>query len=280
MRAAPIALLAALALALAGCGEAATTVKLAPLWTVGGLADPESVAAAPDGQSYFVTNVAGEADARDGVGFISRVSRDGRLLELRWAEGLDAPKGATIAGDRLIVSDVTRLVEIDVRTGKILARHEAPGAGFLNDTAVTPAGLVLAADSAHARIYALEAGRMVPWAEAAELKSVNGLLPEPGRLVATTMEGRLLAVDYDTRRISVLAEGLGQADGVAALGGGRYLVSEWPGRLFAVGPDGRAEVLIDSRGEGRYINDFILQGDRLVVPHWKPGALQALRLDR
>jgi hypothetical protein len=91
------------------------------------------------------------------------------------------------------------------------------------------------------------------------------------------MEGRLVALDYPSRKVTLLAEGLGQADGIAPAGGGAYFVSEWPGRLFRVTPDGRAKVLMDTRGGETYINDLIRVGDLLILPNWKPGSLTAYR---
>ena len=99
-------------------------------------------------------------------------------------------------------------------------------------------GGVLIADSGAGRIYAIRGDAPTAWLEHELLDSVNGLLPEPDRLIVTTMAGRLLSIDYATRAITTLAEGLGDADGIAALGDGRYLVSEWPGRIFEVAPDG------------------------------------------
>jgi DNA-binding beta-propeller fold protein YncE len=271
----------ALFLAVAACSPrppqpAADAV--APVWTVAGLAQPESVALGPDGRTLYVANVGGEGDAKDGDGFISRVSADGKMIQREWVTGLDAPKGAVVAGNRLYVSDIDRLVEIDIESGRVAARYPAPGARFLNDVAVAPDGAVLVSDSGTGRIFALANGRVAPWSDDPLLKSANGLLPEPGRLVATTMEGKLLAIDYATRQAAVLAEGLGQADGVAHGEGGAYLVSDWPGRLLRVAPDGKAQVLMDSRKQGVYINDFIRAGDLLIAPHWEPGSLSAYRL--
>jgi sugar lactone lactonase YvrE len=274
-------LVLALALATAGCsaqpGKDADTAWR-PVWTVAGLAEPESAALGPDGRTLYVANVGGEGDAKDGDGFISRLSADGKMIQREWVTGLDAPKGAVVAGNRLYVSDIDRLVEIDIDSGRVTARYPAPGARFLNDVAVAPDGSVLVSDSGTGRILALANGKIVPWSADPLLKSVNGLLPEPGRLVVTTMEGKLLAIDYASRRASVLADGLGEADGVARGEEGAYLVSDWPGRLFRVAPDGTTQVLMDTRKAGIYINDFIRMGDLLVVPNWKPGSLTAYRL--
>jgi len=274
------ALLALLLLA-TGCGapaKEAVQESRQPVWRLEGLSDPESVALAADGRSLYVANVAGEGDVRDGNGFISRISTGGKMLQRQWVTGLDAPKGAIVAGGRLYVSDIDKLVEIDIATAKVVARYPAPGATFLNDVAVAPDGTVLTADSGTGRIFALKGGVMTVWSADAELKSVNGLLPEPDRLLVTTMEGKLLSMDYRTRAAKVLATGLGQADGVARADGDNYLVGEWPGRLFYVSPDGQKKTLLDSRAGETYINDFIKVGDLLIVPNWKPGSVTAYRM--
>lgn len=249
-----------------------------PVWTLAGLSDPESVALAADGKSLYVANVAGEGDVKDGNGFISRVSLDGSMLQRAWVTGLDAPKGAIAQGDRLWVSDIDHLVEIDVPTAKVVARYPVPDAKFLNDVAVAPDGTVLVADSATGRILQLKDGEVSLWSADPELRSVNGLLTEAGRLLVTTMEGKFLAFDYATRKVTVLATGLGQADGVARASGDDYFISEWPGRLFLVSPNSPPRTILDGREAGTYINDFIKVGDHLIIPNWKPGTLKAYRI--
>ncbi|MFS8063216.1 MAG: SMP-30/gluconolactonase/LRE family protein [Luteimonas sp.] len=268
-------------LLLAGAGTAhATQPDLTLLWRTPGFANPESVALSADRKFLYVSNVDGEGDARDGNGSIAQLSLDGKMLERRWAVGLDAPKGLALRAGRLYVSDVTTLVELDSASGKILARHDAPDSGFLNDVAFAPDGSVLVSDSAKSRIYSWHDGRMQVWLQDELLRSVNGLLPEADRLVVVTMQGRLLAVDWKTRKITGIAEGLGEGDGIAGLGNRNYLVGEWPGRLFHVEADGKFEVLMDVRKEKHYLNDFLLIGDRLIVPNWEPGAVSAYRIGK
>jgi glucose/arabinose dehydrogenase len=276
----------AAAAALAACAperapsDPAAEVRLEQAWRRGGFANPESVALSADGTFLYVTNVNGEGEAQDGNGFISRVALDGTMLEPEFARGLDGPKGIALGGDALYVADIDEVVVIDAATGAVRRRVPAPGAQFLNDLAVTPDGGVLAADSATRRIYALDDAGASVWLEDDLLTAANGLLPEPRRLVVTTMAGRLLAIDYETRAISVLADGLGDADGVAALGDGRYLVSEWPGLMHVVGTDGSHRTILDTRAENRLLNDFLLAGDVLYQPHWEPGEVTAYRVMR
>jgi hypothetical protein len=266
--------------ALVWADSAAAETRLEPVWTLNGFSAPESVALSADGSFLYVSNVNGDGEAVDGNGFVSRVSVDGKLLQEKWATGLDAPKGLAVKGGRLIVSDITRVVELDAATGHRLAAHDVPGAKFLNDVAVTPGGGILASDSDTGRIFLLKGGKVSVFADDVRLKAINGLLVERERLLITTMSGLLLAMDWNTRKLSELAKGLGEGDGIASLGEGRYLVSEWPGRLFEVAPDGSSKVLMDTRAEKKFLNDFILVGDRLYVPHWEPGALTAYRVLR
>ncbi len=282
-----------LVLALAACGpsapgpqraapETAATpvepVKLELAWRLTGLANPESTTLSADGSFLYVSNVDGEGEAKDGNGFISKVSIDGKMIERNWASGLDGPKGVARDGSTLYVADITQLVAVNAETGAIISRMPLEGSVFLNDAAVAPDGRVMVADSGTQRIYAVKDGKPSVWIEDDLLASINGLLPEPSRLVVTTMAGRLLAIDYATAKIDVLAEGLGDADGVAPLSDGRYLVSEWPGLMHVVSPDGSHANIMDTKAEKRLLNDFLLVGDTLYQPHWDPGEMSAYRV--
>jgi glucose/arabinose dehydrogenase len=260
--------------------EPAAQIRLDVMWRAQGLANPESAALSADRAFLYVSNVNGDGAAKDGNGFIARVGIDGQILERDWAHGLNAPKGIMLRGESLYVADIDEMVVIDAGSGAVTRRVAAPGALFLNDLAFAPDGRVLIADSQNARIYGFRADTAEVWAEAALLDSVNGLYAEPGRLVVTTMAGRLLAIDYQTRSISVLAEGLGDADGIAPLGNGNYLVSEWPGLMHVVAADGTRRTVMDSRAEKIYLNDFLLVDDALYQPNWEPGTMTAYRVIR
>ncbi|NIP50113.1 MAG: hypothetical protein GWO08_21035 [Gammaproteobacteria bacterium] len=58
-------------------------------WVTEGLMNPESVVYHPTSNSLYVSNVNGSPTEKDGNGFISRISLDGELPELKWLAGLD-----------------------------------------------------------------------------------------------------------------------------------------------------------------------------------------------
>ena len=67
---------------------------------VGDMSTPESALHDPEADVYLVSNINGGPCDRDDNGFISRVSPDGQVLDLKWIDGADpgvtlhAPKGS------------------------------------------------------------------------------------------------------------------------------------------------------------------------------------------
>lgn len=140
----------------------------------------------------------------------------------------------------------------------------------MNDITSAPDGTLLISDSRGHRIFALRDGVASLWSDDPQLESVNGLLPEPNRLIVSTMvnnSGRLLAIDYRTRAITVLAEGIGRGDGVGALGQGRYIVSSAPGRMQVVSAAGEVRTILDTSADPRSLNDFHLEASMLYQAH-------------
>jgi len=263
-----------------GAPDAAVGPAIETLWTLDGLDAPESAALSADGDFLYVSNVAGEGAEKNGEGHVSRVSLDGEMLEDRWAEGLDAPKGVYQQDGRLYVADIDRLVVLDAESGDTLAVHAAEGAGFLNDVGAAPDGPILVSDSANARIYGLGPDGLGVWLEDARLDGVNGLLAHDGALLITTMtKGALLRWTPDGA-LQTIASGMENADGVAVLAGGGFLVTAWPGELYHVTRDGAVESLLDTREAPVFLNDILLIDDVLIVPNWQPGRVTAYRVSR
>jgi hypothetical protein len=195
-------------------------------WELAGFDNPESVRFDAQRNVLYVSNVNGAPTAADGNGYISRVSPDGELLEARWVTGLDAPKGMALVGDRLYVSDIDRLVAIDVEDGHFTALHRVPGAKFLNDVAADDAGRVYVSDMLDDAIYRLDGRVFALWLRDEALDGPNGLLVVGERLLVASWgqpggdgqparPGRLNAVDLVERSVTpVSSEGLGHLDGL------------------------------------------------------------------
>ena len=159
----------------------AAQAEVKELWSLDGFMNPES--AYSDGAGgYFVSNVNGGPLDKDGNGFISKVSGDGKMATLKWIEGLNAPKGMVMGCGKLYVSDIDQLIEIDPVAGKVTATYPAEGAVFLNDTAVDEAGNVYVSDIAKRKIWQLKDGKMSVWYEKDDLNTTD--LEAAARMIA------------------------------------------------------------------------------------------------
>jgi sugar lactone lactonase YvrE len=210
---------------------------------------PESVLYHESGNILYVSNINGTPTQKNGQGFISKVSLDGKIEHLKWATGLNAPKGSDIYGDKLYVSDIDELVEIDLKTGKIQAKYPAAGAKFLNDVADDASGNVYVTDmsSENSAIYKLSQGKMTVWVKGKEIVNPNGLFMEEKRLVVgNSGDGCLKAINLADKKINTIAKVGSGIDGLRSDGKGNYFVSDWKGKTSLVTASGKIIVLIDT----------------------------------
>lgn len=229
----------------------------------------------------YVSNINGTPDQKDGNGFISRVSIDGTITDQKWVTGLDAPKGMGIRGNRLFVTDIDKIVEIDVDAGSIVKSYPVEGASFLNDVTVSANGDVYASDSNAGLIVRISGEELTVWMDSVD--GPNGLLADGGSLLmASWNAGTLNAIDLQTQEISVKAEGIEHPDGIEAVGGGAYLVSTWDGVVTLVEADGTKHVLLDTRSEGANAADieYIPEQNLLLVPAFSANKVVAYELSR
>lgn len=260
-------------------------IKLVKAWeTDTTLRTPESVLY--DGNNtLYVANIDGKSDALDGSGFISKVSLDGKIENLRWTSGLNAPKGMGLYKNQLYVTDVYRLVCINTENGQAEKTYDAidPKNAFLNDVTVAKDGTVYVSDSRFDKIYRLKGGKWDVFMEGEQLNKPNGLLAvgKDKLMVGSTKIGALQSVDLATKSITKLADGMAATDGIVPEGKGNYFVSDWNGQVFHVNADGTKEQLLDTRDEK--INsadiDYVAKKKLLVVPTFFKNKLVAYRVE-
>ena len=241
----------------------------------------ESVLYDAERNVIYVSNIDGVPDEKDGNGFISRISIDGTITDLKWVTGLDAPKGLGIRGNRLFVTDIDRVVEIDVDAGSIVKSYPVEGASFLNDVTVAANGDVYVSDSNAGLIVRISGEELTIWME--DVDGPNGLLADGGALLmASWNAGTLNAIDLQTKEITVKAEGIEHPDGIEAVGDGAYLVSTWDGMVHLVEADGTKHLLLDTRDAGANAADidYIPEQNLLLVPAFSANKVVAYELSR
>ncbi|HWZ22582.1 MAG TPA: hypothetical protein VNW06_07995 [Cytophagaceae bacterium] len=253
----------------------ADTVKV-PVVTVEQLWATDTVLKTPESVLYdkarnviYVANINGKPTDKDKNGFISKLTADGKIESLEWVKGLDAPKGMGLYKNKLYVTDISRIVEIDIEKGKISKTYNVPGAKFLNDLTVDTAGVVYFSDFETNKIHTLTNGKLAVWLDK-DLNKPNGLLIESSRLlVAFSGSGDFKSYDLATKTATGIATEIGAADGVAYFGKpGHYVVSDWNGVVYLIEPSGNKNIVIDTKADkiSSADIDFIPETSTLLVP--------------
>ncbi|MBG0858918.1 MAG: gluconolaconase [Bacteroidales bacterium] len=245
------------------------------------LLTPESVIHDRKRDILYVSDMNLEARKKDGNGFISRLGKDGRIVELHWIDGLSSPKGLAISGDTLFAADVDEIVLMDINKGEIIRKIPVDGVGMLNDITSDGEGNLYISDTDSSRIYKYFRGQISEWL-AEGLNRPNGLLADGDRLlVASQGSGDLAAVDFSTKSRTIRAEGVGRGDGIAFTGiTGYYIVTDWSGEIFMVNPDNTKVSLLNTKESQSNTADieYIPELNLLLVPTFVKNCVVAYKL--
>ncbi|WP_138483059.1 SMP-30/gluconolactonase/LRE family protein [Dyadobacter bucti] len=221
--------------------------SLTQLWaSEAALPIPESVLYSAQGKLLYVALIDGKAGEKDGQGGIAKVGLDGKIIAKDWVTGLNAPKGMGLTGSKLYVADITDIVEIDVKTGKILKKYAVEDSKFLNDITIDSKGNLYVSDSQTKKVHLLKDGMVTTYFE--NLTGPNGLLAVGSDLLIAD-SGTLKKLSSD-KKITVVAEGMDKStDGIEQVKPGEYLVSCWAGVVYYVTADGTTEKLLDTSAD-------------------------------
>lgn len=218
-----------------------------------GFDTPESALHDGVADVYLVSNIGGDPLVKDDNGFISILSTDGVVKQLKFIDGaakdvtLHAPKGLGIAGDTLYVADIDTVRMFDRVTGKPKGEVKVKGATFLNDIAVmedtvfvTDSGLKAGfKPSGTDAIHAIKGGKAKPVIKNKSLAGPNGLVSHGDMLWVVNFGGKTLQmVGMDGKLSSAVELPEGQLDGAVMLRDGSFLVSSWAASAIYHGKPG------------------------------------------
>ena len=282
------------AIALLGAySAAALAAEPEKVWEASGFEAPESALYDAERGVIYVSNVAGEPNAKDGRGFISTLSPEGEVQEMEWATGMNAPKGLGLVDDTLYVADIDTVLAISTADGKVQDSWTVEGAKFLNDVAAAADGRVFVTDMLAGSIHVIEGGEISTFAEGEGIDNPNGVLAtEDGLVVAswgvmtgegfsTDPAGHLKMVSYDDQSVSSIGSGepVGNLDGVEPDGEGGYYVTDWVnGALFHFDAEGNHQQLLDLN-QGSADIGVIPDQNLVLVPMMMDGTVVAYRVE-
>lgn len=283
------------------CPKVPADLAPVPLWSTTGFSAPESVIYDAGSKTYFVSNVAGVPNGKDGQGWISKVSASGKITRAQWVRGLNAPKGMRLNGPFLWVTDIDRVIVYDIRSGQRTNTYTIEGAQFLNDIEVAGALCMAITDMVTGKIHTICKGAVKDSPngivrgsamEGPELEHPNGLVAlETGKFLiagwgpgmkgdfSTDRPGRILELDLPAKRVKPWNEAtLGNLDGIEVDGKGGVFVSDWmAGKVFHVSGEGRCHTILEGFKNTADIG-YVAATRTLLVPFMGEDRVAAFRI--
>jgi sugar lactone lactonase YvrE len=267
--------------------------KFPVVWEVtDGIQAPESAYYDAKSGSLFLSQIgAGGGKKKDGDGWISKLTIDGKVVKNKWVTGFNAPKGLRSYGGKLWISDIDRVICVDIAAAKIDKVYEIKEAKFLNDLACGSDGTVYVSDMAASRVYQIQKGKVSVFAEGEDLEHPNGLLAHGGKLYlggwgrelqadfSTNIPGRLIEIDIVTKKLKVISsKPTGNLDGVEVDGKGGFVVTDWrAGKVLHIDAKGDATVLMElPRGSADHA--YLADRHLLILPRMLENKLTAFDL--
>ncbi|MCH2125515.1 MAG: hypothetical protein MK165_12020 [Pirellulaceae bacterium] len=273
--------------------HAAWSEEIPVIWQITeGLQAPESAYVDHDSGILFLSQIGeGGGDGKDGDGWISKLSVQGEMLENKWVEGFNSPKGLRSHEGTLWVSDIDRIVAINIEAGEVIKEVPVPEAQFLNDLATGPDGAVYVADMLASKVYKYHNDELSVYLEGSLIESPNGLLVSDGQLIlgawglniqedfSTQILGRLIEIDMTTlKRRVITTKPTGNLDGVESDGLGGYTVTDWrAGKVFHIAGNGTTRTLLEF-DMGAADHAFLIDSKTLILPHMMDNTLTAYDL--
>ncbi|HEY8713553.1 MAG TPA: hypothetical protein VIM68_11825 [Thermoanaerobaculia bacterium] len=218
------------------------------------LQTPESVLYDAGQDVYYISNINGDPTAADNNGFISRISPDTLLGDMKFIEGgkknvtLNGPKGMAIVGDDLYVADLTSVRKFDKKTGAAKGEIKIPGSTFLNDLA-TDGKVVYVSDSGlkagrngsfdptgSDAVWKISGTKATKIASGSDLNRPNGLEVVDGKVWVVTFGAAELYDIENGKKANVAKLPKGSLDGLVHMSDGTFLVTSWESNSIFRGP--------------------------------------------
>ncbi len=220
--------------------------RIEALWkTSADFKTPESVYYCKKQKAIFVSNINGKPLEKDNNGFISKLTPDGKIIKLEWVKGLHAPKGMGIYKERLFVTDIDRIAEIDIQSEKLIRFYNVPNAKFLNDIVIDRTGSIYISDMQTNIIYKLFNGVVKEWIRSENIIRPNGLSVWDGFLYIGTKD-KIVKANLSNKVQSDYILNTGGIDGLICLENNKMIYSDWSGNLFCAGLGRETEKLLDT----------------------------------
>lgn len=227
--------------------------RLEKIWETDSVINlPESVLPDIKNKILYVSVMGNNPNDKDGIGGIAKLNLDGKVVDMDWVTGLNAPKGLARLGNIMYAADVTDVVVIDIAKAKVMLKIPIDSSVFLNDITVSDKGVVYVSDTRTKRIHKIEKNKPSVYME--DIAGVNGL-----KAIGTDLfiaGGKTVWKADAQKKMTRIAEIPHGGDGLEPVGNGDFLLTSWGGYVYYVYANGKHDVLLDTTLEKKNTADL------------------------
>jgi len=253
---------------------------LQKMWTLQeGLTVPESSYYNLFTKTIFVSNIVGMHNIKDSTGYISILNDKGEIITKDWVTGLNAPKGIACSKKSLFVTDIDRVLEINLKTGKIVKTYRNRLSKSLNDVTVATDGQIYISDSGGDCIFQIGKDSLEVFLQSSQLARMNGVLAVDNLLYMGS-NGNFISIDRKSKKITILAENVGYLDGIVMIDKNKFITSDFKGKVQFIEPGKGFKELMNTTEQQINAADlgFIPVQNLLLVPTFNDNKLNAFKI--
>lgn len=247
----------------------------------GGFKHPECVCVVNE-DAVFIADIGkemkpSEADS-DGVLFKCPLKNISDKKKFNKTFKLNAPKGITYDKNFLYITDIDRIVVVDIASGNKTDEISFSGRGvFLNDINFLDDNVLLVTATNYHELYAVVINtREIFNLSNKDMEGANGICTGKGKVYVCGFsnkdkgKGSLYEYDPGSNKISTIAEQVGHLDGLK-LYKDKLILTDWGGdynhgKIWEIDPDEKKPALLSEDPALKSPSDFDIYGSTLLVP--------------
>ncbi len=247
----------------------------------GGFKHPECVCVVNE-DAVFIADIGkemkpSEADS-DGVLYKCSLKNISDKKKFNKTFKLNAPKGITADKNFLYITDIDRIVVVNIITGEKTDEISFVGKGaFLNDVAMLEENTLLVTATNHHELYAV----MIQSKEIfnlsnKDMEGANGIYLGKGKVYVCGFadkkmgKGSVYEYDLESNKISTILQQLGHLDGLKMYKD-KLIISDWGGdynhgKIWEVDPVTKTYKILTDNKDLKSPSDFDIYENTLLVP--------------
>lgn len=260
-----------------------------------GFATPEAMEYDAENDVYLVANINGSPFEKDDNGFISKISPEGKVIELKWLDGaesdinMNAPKGMLARDGKLYVADIDRVRVFDIASKKQLSDIKFAGSSFINGLSAAEDGGLWVSDSGMSpgfkpnntqALYKVSVNGNISKVLSGELGNPNGVCAADGKTwMVTLFSGQLRTMDSKGEVKTIMTLPFNRLDGLIKTNDGRLITSSWKAEgIYEITPNYKLNKIVDGLTSPADLG-YDSKRNRLLVPLFLKDEILTYSLD-